>query len=248
MPAILSAAQSSAFCPAIQNSLAYLTARYNPTLGLLNEAPVAAPHTYWLTNDNALAAYAFAQLGQADLSATIKKSILLYGSDTNGLIEVIWGLPVTFPPHDATQVLLQTISGAEIWQEFHDRGEILIEWAGYADLRFYDALNEFRQGAQSAALSTYAGALELYDGAGFQDSAFSDAYATYKLALALYVGAKIQAPNPNREQMLATLLSMQSPNGGFRTDYTDLQTPQGDTNTETSALALLALATSGCNP
>ena len=103
----------------------FSTARYNPDLGLLNEAPAAAPHIYWLTNDNALAAYAFERLGQAEMSAAIKQSILLYGSDTNGLIEVVWGVPVTFPPHDATQVLLQTIGTDEIRQEWHDRGEYL---------------------------------------------------------------------------------------------------------------------------
>ncbi len=246
LPLINAAEPISAYCPAIQQGLAYLTARYNPVLGLLNEAPNVAPHTYWLTNDNALAAYAFAQLGQADLSAVIKKSILFYGSDTNGLIEVMWGLPVTFPPYEPTQVVLQTVGGDKICQEFRDRGEIFNDWAQYADLGFYGALNEFHQGDQSAALSNYAGTLELYDGAGFHDAAFESSYATYKLALALYVGATIQAPNPYSEQMLATLLSMQDDNGGFHTEYDSLQELGGDTNTETSALALLALATSGC--
>ena len=48
--------------------------------------------------------------------------------------------------------------------------------------------------------------------------------------------------------MLATLLSMQDDNGGFHTEYDKLPKSGGDTNTETSALALLALAVGGCKP
>ncbi len=50
-------------CPAIQRSLAFLENRYNPNLGLLNEAPQVAPNTYWLTNDNALALLALKEDG-----------------------------------------------------------------------------------------------------------------------------------------------------------------------------------------
>ncbi len=248
LPAIKAAEPISAYCQAIQNGLTYLAARYNPALGLLNEAPQVAPHTYWLTNDNALAAYAFAQLGQADLSATINKSILRYGSATNGLIEVVWGMPVSFPPYDKFDDPLDQVGEDAIMQEVHDRGLKLTDWAEYADLGFYGALNNFHQGDRSGALSVYASTLELYDGTGFHDAAFEDSYATYKLALAFYVGAIIQAPNPYREQMLATLLSMQDDNGGFHTEYDKLQKSGGDTNTETSALALLALSVGGCNP
>ena len=248
LPVVNAAEPVSAYCPAIQKGLAFLTARYNPALGLLNEAPNVAPHTYWLTNDNALAAYAFAQLGQTEMSATLKELIIRFGSVTNGLIEVVWGLPVTFPPHVDTKVLLKTIDQDEIHQELHDREGFMNDWAEYADLGFYGALNDFHQDDQSAALSVYASVLELYDGTGFHDAAFEASYATYKLALALYVGATIQAQNPYGEQMLATLLSMQADNGGFRTEYDAQQKSGGDTNTETSALALLALNVYGCSP
>ncbi len=248
LPWILSIAPPAAFCPAIQAGLSYLMARYNPALGLLNEAPAAAPHIYWLTNDNALAAYAFERLGQAEMSAAIKQSILLYGSDTNGLIEVVWGVPVTFPPYIATKNKIDQVGEDIICREVHDQGDKFIDWQEYADLGFYGALNEFQQGDLAVAQSIYANTLDQFDGTGFQDKAFSDLYATYKLALALYVGATIQAPNPYREQMLSVMRSMQSPNGGFFTHYRDQQTPEGDTNTETTSLALLALAVNKCDP
>jgi hypothetical protein len=244
LPLIISGESTSAFCPAIQQGLAFLTARYNPDLGLLNEAPQVAPHTYWLTNDNALAVYTFAQLGQSEMSTAIQQSIMQYGSDTNGLIEVGWGQAVAFPPHVATQVLVQTVGAENICQELHDRGEIFNDWARYADLGFYGALNNFNQGNLAGALSVYATTLVMYDGTGFQDASFSGVYATYKLALALYAESILQASNPFHEHMLSTLLSMQDDNGGFRTDYNALYVPAG--NTETSALALLALVAGGC--
>ena len=108
-------------------------------------------------------------------------------------------------------------------------------------------MNDFHQGDQSAALSMYAGTLELFDGTGFHDAAFEGSYATYKLALALYAGAILQAPNPNREQMLATLLSMQDDNGGFHTDY-DAQQEPGAIPIPRPAPWRCWRCTSGCNP
>jgi hypothetical protein len=86
--------------------------------------------------------------------------------------------------------------------------------------------------------------LTLFDGVGFADKAYRSAeghglYATYKLALALYVADAIgEAPD---EAILDALLSKQDPSGGFTSLYDDEGRPQGDTNTETTSYALLAL-------
>ena len=246
LPLIRAAMPPSAFCTGLQSGLSFLLARYNPDLGLLNEAPQAAPHMYWLTNDNALAAYAFERLGQAEMSAALNKSILRYASVTNGLIEVVWGVPVTFPPYRATNLKIDQIGENIICREVHDQETKMDDWQEYADLGFLGALNAFNQGNLPEALSIYANTLTQFDGVGFRDKASSQKYGTYKLALALFVGATIQAPNPHREQMLGIMQGMQADNGGFITDYVDLQTPDGDTNTETTALALLALAANDC--
>jgi hypothetical protein len=71
-------------------------------------------------------------------------------------------------------------------------------------------------------------------------------YETYKLALALYVGTTIHAPMPNGDGMLKMMATMQAANGGYITHYRDLSTPDGDANTETTSLALLAQRVYGC--
>jgi hypothetical protein len=117
---------SLAPCSSIQKGLAFLNARFNPTLGLLNESPQVAPDKYWLTNDNALAAFTFSKLGQPELSAVINTSMRNYGYNSNGLIEVIWGTPVSFPPYVGRQVMLSKVGMSEVWQEFHNDGKVFL--------------------------------------------------------------------------------------------------------------------------
>jgi hypothetical protein len=237
-----------ATCASAQRGLAFLNARYNPALGLLNESPVVAPNTYWLTNDNALAAYAFARLGQPEMSAAIQSSLKTYGYESNGLIEVMWGLPVSFPPYDGRVEVIKTVGTAEIKQEFQIDGALIEDWAEYSDLGFLGALNEYQAGHTAGSHTIFSNTLAQFDGTGFHDKAFAGQYATYKLALALYVGATIHAPIPNGDQLLKILGSMQAASGGFRTEYSGLLTPQGDANTETTADALLAQSAYGCVP
>lgn len=239
---------TSSLCPSIQRGLAFLQARYNPTLGLLAESPVVAPHKYWLTNDNALAAYALSQLGNSDQAATITKSLQRYGHVSNGLIEVVWGVPVSWPPRVARPVLISQTGLDEIWQEFHDGDGRFDDWSEYANLAFLAALNENALGHSEQAQAIFAQAMQKFDGSGFRDKAYTDHYETYKLALALYVSSTIHAPTPASPQLLNLLLSMQSSDGGFTSLYRDRQTPLGDANTETTAFALLALSVYGCAP
>ncbi len=241
LPLMLSGA-----CPPIQRGLAFLDARYNPAIGLLNESPVVAPNRYWLTNDNALAAYVFARLGKPAMSGTLRASMRRYGYDSNGFIDVAWGVPVAWPPSVERQVMLLKSGTDEIWQEFHDTDIRFLDWREYANLGFLGALNEHSQGRTAQAHEVFAATLSQFNGIGFRDKAYRTHYETYKLALALYAGATIHAPIPSGDELLTALLGMQGADGGFVTLYRDLQTPEGDANTETTSLALLALDPYGC--
>lgn len=239
-------------CMPIQRGLDFFDNRYNPAIGLLNESPIVAPHKYWLTTDNALAAYAFEKLGKLDMRETLRASMRHYGYHSNGLIEVVWGVPVLWPPSVERQVMLFSVGKddqghlGEIWQEFHDTEKRFLDWQEYSNLGFLGALNEHNQGHADQAREIFAKTLQQFDGTGFHDKAYLTHYETYKLALALYVGATIHAPMPLGAKLESALRAMQATDGGFTVLYRDLQTPEGDANTETTALALLALNAYGC--
>lgn len=235
-------------CSAIQAGLEYLKFQYHPDIGLISEAPAAAPNIYWLTNDNALTAYTFSQLGETELSHNLIESISNYGRNTNGMIEVIWGMEIDFPPNVPEPILVKKIDQAEIWQEAHKIGPRFNDWFEYTNLALLGAINEENKGNHQTSLEIYSETLQLFDGVGFKDKAFNAMYETYKLALALYVGCLLDAQNPFTEQMSTTLMILQNSDGGFFTHYTESNFPAGDTNTETTAIALLALHECGCFP
>ena len=83
-----------------------------------------------------------------------------------------------------------------------------------------------------------------WDGEGFKDRAatHSGIYATYKLALYIIAAHRLNVSPPHRNEVIARLLSMQAPDGGWKTDYKDGK-PVGLTNVETTCLSLLALET-----
>lgn len=239
-------------CSTIQRGFIYLHDRFDSNLGLLNESPQVAPHMYWLTNDNALAAFTFAQFNQLEMSATLTNSLKRYGHTTNGLIEITWGAPVTFPPYVERNIQVMGIGQDEIWQELHEpspNAARFDDWMDYANFAFLGALNEHNQGHSSQAREIFANAIKKFDSVGFRDKAFKDnRYETYKLALALFVGSKIGALIDKHGTEIYTILKkMQAPDGGFYTHYQDWQTPEGDTNTETTSFALLALGVYGCS-
>jgi hypothetical protein len=228
-------------CLEVQKGLAFLKARYNPAVGLLNEAPTVAPHTYWITNDNVLAAYTFEYFNQPEMNGALRKTIEQYGQASNGLLEVLWGEPVEFPPFTAHTEQIAQMGEDKILKELHTSGQLLEDWAQYADMSIWGALNSYRMGRQTEALIIFSNTMALFDGVGFRDKGFNGQYETYKLALALYVGSTIKASMPAANKLHATLKAMQKADGGFFTHYLDQTQPHGDTNTETTSLALLAL-------
>jgi hypothetical protein len=84
----------------------------------------------------------------------------------------------------------------------------------------------------------------MWDGEGFKDRAakHSGIYATYKLALYLIAAHRLRIAAPHRDQVITRLLAMQSPDGGWKTDYKEGK-PVGLANLETTCLSSLALHT-----
>ncbi len=230
---------------AMWRGVGYLQNQYNPSLTLLPESSEVATRTYWLFTDNRLAAYALESVGVYTRAAAISSTIASYGYTAHGLIEGLRGQPlVAWPPYTPTQTLITQTAEYQIKVEQRITGTVMNDWQEYADLSLFGALDAFNQNDPVLAHQRYQTAMRLYDGMGFQDKADQEGrYATYKLALALHVGLVIGEPvTGTTHQLFSGLVPKQAPSGGFYT-FCDTKTYEIDTNTETTAYAILALNT-----
>ncbi len=234
-------------CPTIDPALAYLTSQYNPTYELLREAPNAVPNTYWLNNDNSLAAFVFQRAGN-NTEQNLKTALVNYDAAHTDLSKILSGTPVAYPPSvPAVVVKWQSMDGqVQIRDEIPGNDAFFEDWVTYSNLALLAALNEYNQRNPKRSLEIFNQALKVFDGKGFRDKAFAKNYETYKLAMAIYTGQRIGSEFPERDQMVKVLLSMQAESGGFYTHYDANFLPAGDTNTETSSWAILALQSAGC--
>lgn len=229
----------------------YLQAQYNPAIGLLRESPQTQPRRYWLATDNLLAFYALRCVNAPSLATAIQATYHRYGAPRHGLSEIFDRQPIAWPPRTPVQTRIAAHGAAEVWLEQRVGDAQMADWAQYADLALMYALRLYQIGDRAAAWHAYRAALELYDGIGFADAAYQAdrMYATYKLALAVYTAQTLGQPIP--ANILAALLAKQAPPGtycgaepcagGFYTLYDATGTVKGDTNTETTAYAVLAL-------
>lgn len=234
---------SSSIRAVIRDGLNYLNEQINPELGLLRESPVVAPNRYWLTNDNSLAAYIFSQFGYKDTRRMILQNLDDYGDFENNFIEVVMGHVVDMPPSVAEAVLITKIGEAEIWTEKHESDNRYADWQEYANLGFLMALNHVNLDNEAIAQEQVLTTMQMFDGKGFRDKAFNGSYETYKLALAIYAASKCKVELQDGEIIFEILLKMQDKNGGFHTYYDENLKLLGDTNTETTSFALLAIHT-----
>lgn len=250
---------------AIQRAIAYLQAEHRrEPFNLLRESPVARPHKYWLATDNQLAVYALRAVHEDTLAAQLESARQQWQAEPQGLIEALAGEVITWPPFPERQSITgptpqqrtneqpNACSKPEdspvnvICQEIRDEQQpAFADWQDYADLALYGALNACNQGNREQAHERFQQAMNLFDGLGFADKAYQNSkpslYATYKLALALHVGALLSEQREDR--LLTVLLTKQNTAGGFVTLYDSKDIGRGDSNTETTAYALLALAT-----
>lgn len=220
--------------------VAFLQSQYNPQVGLLRESPVVQPHRYWLATDNQLATYALTPLSPR-LAVSVRAGLESFHAPGHGLVEALEGAAIDWPPHVESQKLVADLVLAQVWTEERRAGPVYPDWAEYADLALYGALDAANGGDRILAQKRFAQAMTLFDGVGFADRAqqTSDLYATYKLALALLVSRRLSMSPDDR--LLPALLAKQGEDGGFITLYDRAGEPQGDANTETTSYALLAL-------
>ena len=114
----------------------------------------------------------------------------------------------------------------------------------YADIAFLEAIGHHNQREDSLALQTFHDGTRLWNGTGFKDNAFRSTFATYKIALLLYTARLLGQTIDS--SVVDGLLALQShsgvDSGGFLTEYDGRFAPASGSNTETTALAILALS------
>ena len=166
----------------IADGLRFLKGQYNPVYGLLQESPNIGRHRYYLTNDNALAAYLFEQFGEDEMAAILRASLERYGYDSNGFVEVAWGEVIVWPPLHHKDFVVEQKGPGEcdflneeesgpladcVLQETHtpDLG-FFYDWSSFSNLHCIGAVNEYNSGNLAVARWLYETELSTFDGIG----------------------------------------------------------------------------------
>lgn len=233
-PLVVATPTPMVFQPTLGRALSFLTRQLDADVGLLRAAPDDDHH--WLTPDNLLVEWVMQEAHAVDLTIELETELATFDAPHHGLIEILRGESVAWPPAIAVQ---QEISPT-IWLESHTGASAIDNWASRADLSLYAALNAWNQDDAAQARERFSAAMAMFDGAGFRDAANPGRYATSDLALALVAGARLG--EPVNDAIVRRLLSLQGADGGFAAHYTADGTSER-ADTRTTAYALLALYT-----
>ncbi|PIU58596.1 hypothetical protein COS86_08630 [Candidatus Bathyarchaeota archaeon CG07_land_8_20_14_0_80_47_9] len=237
--------------------------QFNRSLGLCREAPSVA-NTYWLVSDNLWAWEALKVANECGLSnaaeaaaaADMIKARLIELAVQYGLPRDAEGLPISYA-HEAVlgNIALppyRTGTNSVMYKDDYVlnttmlNGTVMSDWAQYADLLLYAALSYHWQGNDSDALGYYSNATKMWNetGIGLQDKAADETYNTYKLALLLYTSKVLGESLAFESELVDRIFSQQrESDGGLVTNYFANGTLDGDANTETTSISIIALLT-----
>ena len=203
---------------------------------------------YWLVSDNLLAMHALEKTCP-EIANHIRTKLIDLANKHNlpksdeGLPrsychEALFGERIPLPFKTATKHQLE----GTIVTEIRD-GNVMYDWKQYGDLLCYAALSKYYEGKMEEALKYFEIVMSMWDGKGIADNVFfaSKKYETYKLGLLLYISEVLDCPLDFEAQLINRLWTVQAKNGGFHTHYLPNGAPDGDTNSETTAIVLLSL-------
>ena len=253
----------------LNGTIDYFAHNYDPSAGLIPVTP--GSHTFWLYSDNYLAALAisrydarnqstsnFATALEAALggyAATLPPGVAQNQYAALNSTAASFGCSASYAiSWSSGGVLVPGNGSAAIMTTSNDQSPACAA-QNYVDLLLLQAVYYHRLGDATAATSYYQAAARDVDGSGFVDLANAGsatgtrAYQSYKVALYVYATYCLgrQASTTNLAAAESTLLYMQSNStGGFATSYgVSLSgpgvSPSSGVNTETTALAALAL-------
>lgn len=239
-----------------QNAVNYLTnIMLVPSVGLLKEAPIAAPNTIWLTNDNLLAYAVLSELNNP-IATTLKQRLDEYGVSGNGLIEVL--LNQTIDPIRGSNSHNRTIVEQYTIKEDVRDGGVMEDFTLYADLCFWWSQNLLLKKDINGAIASFNQGMSMWNGTGFSDKLFNGTeFQTYKVGLALWMAERLNYTTNGQlfiqtsftdtdyTEMQNIIWTLQDPtNGGIHTGYASTSgtiSSNTDTNVETTSICLLYL-------
>jgi micrococcal nuclease len=214
-------------------ALAFIKSMYNPSVGMLREAP--GFDRYWLWSDQLLGQLILKAVDPA-LAAKIETKMLSYKIPMKNL----WATldPKYRENFSAGGTKEIKVSGtSNIW--YSDYGGNDIPCTSHADVAFLTAIHLHYSGDKNGALSCYNAGKSMWDGNGMKDRGqITGDYAVYKVALGLLAEKILNAPPIGIAGNYFD--KFQASNGGITTDLTG-GVPKGSQNIETTFAVLVAL-------
>ena len=214
-------------------ALAFIKSMYNPSVGMLLEAP--GFDRYWLWSDQLLGQLILKAVDPA-LAAKIETKMLSYKIPMKNL----WATldPKYRNNFSAGGTKEIKVSGtSNIW--YSDYGGSNIPCTSHADVAFLTAIHLHYSGDKNGALSCYNAGKSMWDGRGMKDRGqITGDYAVYKVALGLLAQKILNAPPIGIPGNYFD--KFQASNGGITTDLTG-GVPKGSQNIETTFAVLVAL-------
>jgi hypothetical protein len=231
----------------------YLVNSYNSALGLCYECP--GSNVYWVTHDNVLAGYVLQKWNREiadNITETVKRVAQEYhlltskaGIPLDTRVEILLGYNVDMYFNETENVILNSTYYSSVLNTSKPTNNVTIGWENYTDLLCYAALVEWRKGNYPEADYYYENVTEMWDGNGFNDTAFrvNGYYDTYKLGLFYFLNDILsKGPLDFEDKLVSRVWTCQDSNGGFKTEYyaNGSFPPFTKTNVETTSIVLLS--------
>jgi hypothetical protein len=220
----------------------YIIDRYNPNYGLVSENEHI--NKYWLWSDNILAAQVLEEYDH-DVSENISKTIKRYIQKYNIGLQSAWTVlidPVLISQGQASfNAPTSKNFDDNIWYSDYS-GNNELQCSDYANISFLKSIYFYKINKTTDSKKCYDQGMNMFDGKGFKDKSFiSDGfrYSTYKVAL-WKIATSITGFGQSIPYASIIAKMQNTKTGGVYTFYSKNFYPDGQTNIETTSVAIMA--------
>lgn len=216
--------------------------RYDSDYGLVSENEYNKK--YWLWSDNLLAAQVVKEYNYGvykNITSTVKHYIENYGlkPHTAWAALIDDDIVADFVPSFNASESINLVD--DIWYSDYG-GNHELRCIDYANIAFLKSIYLYKLNKVEEGKKCFLAAMSTFDGVGFKDKSFiadGSRYSTYKVAL-WKIASNVTGFGPSY-QANDIIARMQSDEGAVHTFYSMQLVPSGQTNVETTAIAIMAL-------